>query len=163
MATQPQPFTLTVPDHAIADLRERLARTRYPDQAPGAPWAYGTDVGYLQRLVAYWLTAFDWRTEEARFNSFPQYKVPLCGIDLHFLHVPGQGPAPRPLLLLHGWPGSVFEFLELIPRLTDPESFGGDPADAFTVVARSLPGYGWSSPQGSRASASRKSPTAWPS
>src|SRR6266436_5906993 len=144
MATQPQPFTLTVPDHAIADLRERLARTRYPDQAPGAPWAYGTDVGYLQRLVAYWLTAFDWRTEEARLNSFPQYKVPLCGIDLHFLHVPGQGPAPRPLLLLHGWPGSVFEFLELIPRLTDPASFGGDPADAFTVVAPSLPGYGLS-------------------
>jgi len=144
MATQPQPFTLTVPDHAIADLRERLARTRYPDQAPGAPWAYGTDVGYLQRLVAYWLTAFDWRTEEARLNSFPQYKVPLCGIDLHFLHVPGQGPAPRPLLLLHGWPGSVFEFLELIPRLTDPESFGGDPADAFNVVAPSLTGYGLS-------------------
>src|SRR5256885_7300481 len=85
---QPESFTLTVPDHAIADLRERLARTRYPDQAPGAPWAYGTDVGYLQRLVAYWLTAFDWRTEEARLNSFPQSKVPLCGIDLPFLDVP---------------------------------------------------------------------------
>ena len=144
MATQPQPFTLTVPDHAIADLRERLVRTRYPDQAPGAPWAYGTDIGYLQQLVGYWRTTFDWRAEEARLNAFPQYKVPLCGIDLHFLHVPGQGPAPRPLLLLHGWPGSVFEFLELIPRLTDPESFGGDPADAFTVVAPSLPGYGLS-------------------
>ena len=144
MAMQPQPFTLTVPEDAIADLRERLARTRYPDQAPGEAWAYGTDVGYLQQLVEYWRTVFDWRTEEARLNGFPQYKVSLRGIDLHFLHVPGKGPAPCPLLLLHGWPGSVFEFLELIPRLSDPERFGGDPADAFTVVAPSLPGYGLS-------------------
>jgi pimeloyl-ACP methyl ester carboxylesterase len=98
----------------------------------------------LQQLVEYWRTRFDWRTEEARLNTFRQYKVPLCGIDLHFIHVPGQGPAPCPLLLLHGWPGSVFEFLELIPRLTDPASFGGDPADAFTFVAPSLPGYGLS-------------------
>jgi pimeloyl-ACP methyl ester carboxylesterase len=144
MAMQPQPFTLTVPEDAIADLRERLARTRYPDQAPGEAWAYGTDVGYLQQLVEYWRTAFDWRTEEARLNGFPHYKVSLRGIDLHFLHVPGKGPAPCPLLLLHGWPGSAFEFLELIPRLSDPERFGGDPADAFTVVAPSLPGYGLS-------------------
>jgi pimeloyl-ACP methyl ester carboxylesterase len=144
MANQPQSFTLTVPDEAIADLHERLARTRYPDQAPGAPWAYGADVGYLQQLVEYWRTAFDWRAEEARLNTLPQYKVPLCGIDLHFLHVAGKGPTPSPLLLLHGWPGSVFEFLELIPRLSDPASFGGDPADAFTVVAPSLPGYGLS-------------------
>ena len=84
MANQPQPFTLSVPDDTIADLRERLARTRYPDQAPGAPWAYGTDVGYLQQLVEYWRTAFDWRAEEARLNGFAQYKVPLHGIDLHF-------------------------------------------------------------------------------
>ena len=144
MTAQPQPLTLTVPDQAIADLRERLARTRYPDQASGAAWAYGTDVGYLQQLVEYWRGVFDWRVEEARLNAFPQFKVPLCGIDLHFLHVPGRGPAPCPLLLLHGWPGSVFEFLELIPRLTDPARFGGDPADAFTVVAPSLPGYGLS-------------------
>ena len=123
MATQPQPFILSIPDESIADLRERLTRTRYPDQAPGAPWAYGTDVGYLGQLVEYWSTTFDWRAEEARLNAFPQYKLPLCGIDLHFLHVPGKGPAPCPLLLLHGWPGSVFEFLELIPRLTDPCGF----------------------------------------
>jgi microsomal epoxide hydrolase len=141
---QPEPFTLRVPDAAIADLRERLARTRFPDQAPGESWAYGTDVGYLQQLVEYWRTAFDWRAEQARLNAFPQCRVPLCGIDLHFLHVPGQGPAPCPLLLLHGWPGSVFEFLELIPRLTDPARFGSAPADAFTVVAPSLPGYGLS-------------------
>src|SRR5271170_5317616 len=144
MAAQPEPFTQRVPDEAIADLRDRLARTRFPDQAPGDPWAYGTDVGYLRQLVEYWRGTFDWRTEEARLNAFPQFKVPLCGIDLHFLHMSGKGPSPCPLLLLHGWPGSVFEFLELIPRLTDPASFGGDPADAFTVVAPSLPGYGLS-------------------
>jgi microsomal epoxide hydrolase len=144
MPAQPQPFTLTVADEAVADLRERLERTRFPDQAPGAPWAYGTDVGYLRDLVDYWRTAFDWRREEARLNAFPQYKVPLAGIDLHFLHVPGNGPSPCPLMLLHGWPGSVFEFIELIPRLTDPARFGGRPEDAFTVVAPSLPGYGLS-------------------
>jgi pimeloyl-ACP methyl ester carboxylesterase len=143
MAT-PQPFTLHVADAAIADLRERLARTRFPDQAPGAPWAYGTDVAWMRELVAYWRERFDWRAEEARLNEFPQYRVPLHGIDLHFLHVPGKGPDPCPLLLSHGWPGSVFEFLEIIPRLTDPARFGGDPADAFTVIAPSLPGYGLS-------------------
>src|SRR5690349_13801110 len=144
MTQRPEPFTLRVPDEAIADLRERLARTRFPDQAPGAPWAYGTDVGYMRELVGYWRDGFDWRAQEARLNAFPQYRVPLHGIDLHFLHVLGQGPDPCPLLLSHGWPGSVLEFLELIPRLTDPARFGGDPADAFTVVAPSLPGYGLS-------------------
>jgi microsomal epoxide hydrolase len=144
MTARPEPFTLRIPDEAIGDLRDRLARTRFPDQAPGDPWAYGTDVGYLRHLVEYWHGTFDWRAEEARLNAFPQFKIPLCGTDLHFLHVPGKGPAPCPLLLLHGWPGSVFEFLELIPRLTDPARFGGDPADAFTVVAPSLPGYGLS-------------------
>jgi pimeloyl-ACP methyl ester carboxylesterase len=143
MTGQPVPFTLQVPDAALADLRERLARTRFPDQA-GEPWAYGTDVAYMQELVRYWRDAFDWRAAEARLNAFPQYKLPLHGIELHFLHVPGQGPDPCPLLLSHGWPGSVLEFLEIIPRLTDPARFGGDPADAFTVVAPSLPGYGLS-------------------
>ena len=102
MLPQPQSFTLAVADEAIADLRERLERTRFPDQAPGAPWTYGTDVSYLRQLIDYWRTAFDWRREEARLNAFPQYKVPLTGIDLHFLHVPGNGPSPFPLLLLHG-------------------------------------------------------------
>ena len=140
----PQPFTLHVPDSDIADLRERLARTRFPDSAPGDPWAYGTDVDYLRSLVDYWRSAFDWRAQEARLNAFPQFKMALQDIDLHFLHVPGKGPNPTPFLLMHGWPGSVFEFLDIIPRLTDPASFGGDPADAFTVVAPSLPGYGFS-------------------
>jgi pimeloyl-ACP methyl ester carboxylesterase len=142
--------TLHVPEPAISDLGERLARTRFPDQAPGPPWAYGTDIGYMRQLVEYWRTHFDWRAQEARLNAFPQYQTELFDIGLHFLHVPGRGPAPFPLLLLHGWPGSVFEFLEIIPRLTDPARFGGDAADAFTVVAPSLPGYGLSFRPGQR-------------
>ena len=144
MAAAARAFRLQVADGAIDDLRERLARTRFPDQTPGEPWAYGADVAYLQQLVEYWRSRFDWRAQEARLNAFAQFKVPLHGIDLHFLHVEGKGPKPYPLLLSHGWPGSVFEFLEIIPRLTDPARFGGDPADAFTVIAPSLPGYGLS-------------------
>src|SRR5258707_13220030 len=97
-----------------------------------------------RKLTEYWRNGFDWRVEEAPPNAFPQFRVPLDGIDLHYLHVPGVGPDPTPLLLLHGWPGSVFEFLDIIPRLTDPTRFGGDPRDAFTIVAPSLPGYGLS-------------------
>lgn len=144
MNAQPQPFTLQIAAAEIADLRERLARTRLPDQTPGESWAHGTDVAYLRELVDYWRESFDWRAQEARLNAFPQYQVSLAGIDVHFLHVPGRGPNPCPLLLSHGWPGSVFEFLDVIPRLTDPARFGADPADAFTVVAPSLPGYGLS-------------------
>ncbi len=144
MNTQPAPFTLNIPETAIDDLRERLGRTRFPDQAPGEPWAFGTNVEYLRQLVEYWRINFDWRAQEARLNAFPQYKAALHDIDVHYLHVPGNGPDPYPLLLMHGWPGSVFEFLDIIPRLTDPARFGGDPADAFTVVAPSLPGYGLS-------------------
>ena len=142
--------TLDIPEPAIADLRERLARTRFPDQAPGPAWAYGADLEYIRELVEYWRTRFDWRAQEARLNAFPQYRTTLCDIGLHFLHVQGRGPSPCPLLLPHGWPGSVFEFLEIIPRLTDPAQFGGDPADAFTVVAPSLPGYGLSFKPGQR-------------
>lgn len=140
----PTPFTLVIPDKAIADLRARLDLTRFPDQAPDAPWAYGTDLAYMKTLVPYWRDQFDWRAQEAALNAFPQFKVQMADVDLHFLHVPGQGPSPTPLLLMHGWPGSVFEFLDIIPRLTDPARFGGDPTDAFTVVAPSLPGYGLS-------------------
>src|SRR5580700_1621855 len=140
----PQPFTLSVPDAAIADLRTRLALTRFPDAAHGEPWAFGTSVEYARELVGYWKDRFDWRVQEAALNAFPQFKTPLHDIDLHYLHVPGVGPNPYPLLLLHGWPGSVYEFLDIIPRLTDPARFGGDPRDAFTVIAPSLPGYGLS-------------------
>jgi pimeloyl-ACP methyl ester carboxylesterase len=140
----PASFKLQIPERDIAELRDRLARTRFPDQAPGEPWAYGTDLGYLVDLVDYWRTQFDWRAEEAALNAFPQFRAALDDVDLHYLQVPGVGPDPMPLLLLHGWPGSVFEFLEIIPRLTDPARFGGDARDAFTVVAPSLPGYGLS-------------------
>ena len=140
----PTPFRAHVPDAAIDDLKMRLALTRFPDQPPGAPWATGTDLAWMRELAEHWRTRFDWRAQEARLNAFPQFKVPLAGIELHYIHAPGEGPAPLPLLLSHGWPGSVFEFLALIPRLTHPERFGGDPADAFTVVAPSLPGYGFS-------------------
>ncbi len=140
----PQPFTLDVPDAAIADLKTRLGQTRFPDAAPGEPWAFGASVDYVRDLVGYWKDRFDWRVQEAALNAFPQFKTPLHDIDLHYLHVPGVGPNPYPLLLLHGWPGSVYEFLDIIPRLTDPAQYGGDPKDAFTVIAPSLPGYGLS-------------------
>jgi pimeloyl-ACP methyl ester carboxylesterase len=144
MAATPTPFTLSVPQQQIADLQARLALTRFPDQAPDAPWAYGTDLAYMKTLVPYWQSQFDWRAQEAALNAFPQFKVKMPGVDLHYLHVPGKGPSPTPLLLMHGWPGSVFEFIDIIPRLTDPARFGGNPADAFTVIAPSLPGYGLS-------------------
>ena len=144
------PFTLAVPDADVEDLRQRLARTRYPDAPPGEAWATGTDPAYLRDIVAHWQTGFDWRKEEAALNAFPQFVAELNGTPVHFLHVPGTGPNPLPLLLLHGWPGSVFEFLDIIPRLTDPARFGGDPDDSFTVIAPSLPGYGLSFRPGQR-------------
>ncbi len=144
MAAKPTPFKLAVSDADIEDLKARLARTRFPDQTPGPAWAYGADSTYMRGLVEYWRTTFDWRKAEARLNAFPQFMVPLAGIDVHFLHVAGKGPSPKPLLLIHGWPGSVFEFVDIIPRLTDPASFGGKAEDAFTVIAPSLPGYGLS-------------------
>ena len=139
------PFTLQVPEADLTDLHERLARTRLPDQTPGGtPWQFGTERDWLADLVTYWRDSFDWRAEEAALNALPNFKVALGGIDLHYLAVAGKGPDPVPLLLLHGWPGSVYEFLDIIPRLTDPARFGGDPADSFTVIAPSLPGYGLS-------------------
>ena len=163
MTSLPEPFTLSIPEAAIDDLRQRLARTRLPDQAPGEPWAYGTDVDYLSRLLDYWRQGFDWRREEARLNALPQFKVTLHGLDLHYLHVEGRGPRPLPLLLAHGWPGSVLEFLELIPRLTDPARFGGDPADAFTVVAPSLPGFTLSFAPGQKRCSAEAMAGSWPS
>jgi pimeloyl-ACP methyl ester carboxylesterase len=125
------PFRLHIPDAAVADLRERLARTRFPDEAPDSAWLYGTSLAYMQDLVRYWKDEFDWRKQETDLNRFRQFTVPLRGIDLHFIHEPGRGPNPIPLLLSHGWPGSIFEFRRLIPLLTE----------RFTVVAPSLPGY----------------------
>ena len=141
---EPTPFSVNVPQDTLTDLRTRLANVRWPDEPPLEPWSSGTSLAYMKELVAYWHDQFDWRVQEKTLNSFAQFKVPLAGIDVHFIHEPGIGPKPIPLLLSHGWPGSVFEFHKIIPMLTDPARFGGDPADAFTVVAPSLPGYGFS-------------------
>jgi microsomal epoxide hydrolase len=144
VSTQPTPFRVEVPDSVLADLAERLDRVRWPDEAPDGGWEYGTDLSYLQHLIDHWRTKYDWRTHEAELNRWPHFSAPVGGIDVRFLHVPGQGPDPMPLLLLHGWPGSIWEFHRILPLLTDPGAHGGDPADAFTVVAPSLPGYGFS-------------------
>jgi len=140
----PRPFTVRVPDEVLADLRTRLERVRWPDEIAGEAWRYGTSLAYMKELVAYWLDRYDWRAQEARLNELPQFTVPMGDLDLHFVHAKGVGPSPLPLLVSHGWPGSVWEFHTLIPLLTDPGRHGGDPADAFTVVAPSLPGYGYS-------------------
>lgn len=141
MTPKPAPFTLSVPDADLDDLRDRLRRARFPDRTPGPAWTYGADPDYLRDLVAYWRDRFDWRAEEAVLNAFPQFKVPLDGIGLHYLHVAGKGPNPIPLLLLHGWPGSILEFMDIIPMLVDPAAHGAPDAPSFTVIAPSLPGY----------------------
>lgn len=140
----PRPFEVAVPDAVLEDLRERLARTRWPDAIPDTGWDYGADVDYVRELCEYWRDGYDWRVQERAFNRYPQFLCEVDGVDIHFYHVRGNGPAPFPLLLLHGWPGSVVEFLHLIGPLTDPAAHGGDPADSFDVVVPSLPGYGWS-------------------
>jgi len=140
----PVPFTCAVPSAVLDDLRRRLEHTRWPDSSPGYGWKQGTELGYLQSLVETWRTDFDWRRQEARLNAFPQFTAEVDGPRLHFLHVRSPHAAARPLLLLHGWPGSVFEFLKLIPRLVEPEKFGGRAEDALHVIAPSLPGYGFS-------------------
>src|SRR5215467_4917062 len=127
----PKPFTLLIPDATIAELRERLVRTRWPDEPPLPPWSTGTSVAYLRELIDYWRTGFDWRVFEANLNSFPQFTIPIRGIDLHFIHVPSRRADAMPLLISHGWPGSVFEFHKILPLL----------AEHFTVIAPSLPGY----------------------
>jgi microsomal epoxide hydrolase len=144
MTASPKPFTLQVPEAVLQDLRDRVRRARWPDEPPVPPWTTGTSLAWLRELVDHWAGGFDWPAQQARLNAFEQYTVPLAGIRLHFLHVRGEGSAPMPLLLSHGWPGSVFEFLRLIPLLTHPSRYGGSEADAFTVVAPSLPGYGLS-------------------
>jgi pimeloyl-ACP methyl ester carboxylesterase len=141
LAVALRPFRLSIPVEVLDDLRERLSRTRWPDEIPASGWRYGSRLSFMRRLTERWRDGFDWRAQEARLNAFDQFRVAIAGIDLHFVHQRGVGPEPLPLLLVHGWPGSVWEFHELIPRLTDPARYGGDPADAFTVVAPSLPGF----------------------
>jgi epoxide hydrolase len=145
MKKEPRPFVIDIPDEVLADLDRRLAATRFPAPILGAGWSYGTDVDYLRELVGYWRTGYDWREAERQINAVPQYLQEISGVDLHFVHVPGKGPAPMPLLFAHGWPGSFWEVSKILGPLTDPGSFGGDPEDAFSVVAPSLPGFGFSS------------------
>ncbi len=142
--TSPRPFRIAVPEAALQDLRDRLARTRWPDPAPAGGWEQGAELGYLRRLAEYWRTQFDWRACEERLNRLPQFIANVDGLDVHFVHVRGQGPKPLPLLLTHGWPSSFLEFEKIIPLLTNPAAHGGDAADAFDVIAPSLPGYGFS-------------------
>jgi pimeloyl-ACP methyl ester carboxylesterase len=146
----PRPFQIVVEDSVLEDLKRRLRATRWPDQIPGESWRHGTDLEYLKALCGYWHDSYDWRKTEAELNRFKQYKVVIGGTEIHFIHEPGEGLNPRPLLLSHGWPGSFYEYHKLIPRLTRPSAHGGDPADAFTVVVPSLPGYGFSFTPGQR-------------
>jgi pimeloyl-ACP methyl ester carboxylesterase len=141
---QIEPFRIQVSDAALQDLRERLARTRFPDEIADAGWTYGTDLAYAKELVAYWRERYDWRAAEARLNAFHHFRARVGGLGIHFIHERGVGPKPLPLVVTHGWPGSVAEFTKVIGPLTDPARHGGDPADAFDVVAPSMPGYGFS-------------------
>ncbi|HEY1739238.1 MAG TPA: epoxide hydrolase, partial [Acidimicrobiia bacterium] len=141
-----QPFRVEVPDAVLDDLRDRLARTRWPDQIPDSGWGYGTDRAYLQELCDYWRTSFDWRAQEARFNRWPHFLTHVDGQQVHLIHARSPEPDALPLLITHGWPGSVAEFLDVIGPLSDPRAHGGDPADAFHVVVPSIPGYAWSGP-----------------
>jgi pimeloyl-ACP methyl ester carboxylesterase len=139
-----QPFKIDIPQATLDGLRERLARTRWPDEVEGAGWDYGTNLDYLKSLVDYWQHAFDWRVQETMLNSFSHFRTDIDGLGIHFIHERGRGPNPLPLILTHGWPSSFFEMLKIIPLLTDPARYGGDPADAFDVIVPSLPGFGFS-------------------
>jgi pimeloyl-ACP methyl ester carboxylesterase len=141
-----EPFTIAVPDAVLADLRERLGRTRWPDQLPGTGWDYGTDTAYLKELVAYWQNGFDWRAEETRLNRFHHYRASIDGIKIHFIHERSSDPNAKALLLLHGWPSSFVQMLDIVPLLTEPARHGLPGAPSFHVVVASLPGFGFSDP-----------------
>ncbi len=138
-------FRIEVPDGALVDLAERLGRIRWPGQLPGGGWDRGVPVDYLRQVVERW-KAYDWRRWEARLNAYPQYTTRIDGQTIHFLHVRSPQADALPLILTHGWPGSIAEFLPILGPLTDPASYGGDPRDAFHIVAPSVPGHGFSIP-----------------
>jgi microsomal epoxide hydrolase len=142
--TEIEPYRIEVPEAVLRDLRERLARTRFPDQLDGGGWVYGTELGYLRELCRYWREEFDWRAQEAALNRLPQFRTRIDGLGVHFVHARSPRRDALPLVLLHGWPGSVFEFSKVIGPLCDPSAERGDAADAFHVVCPSLPGYGFS-------------------
>lgn len=139
-----QEFSINISDEAISDLQSRLARTRFPDQLEGTSWQYGTEKNTLSELIAYWREDFDWREQEAMLNAFDQQLVEVDGLSLHTIHQRSNNPDAIPLLLVHGWPGSIAEFHKLIGPLTDPEAHGGESIDSYHVIAPSLPGFGFS-------------------
>ncbi len=145
-ATEIRPFRIAIPQGDLDDLDDRLARTRWPGELPGVGWSRGVPLGYLEELAEYWRSGYDWRAQEARLNQFPQSATTIDGQAIHFLHVRSPEPDALPLLVTHGYPSSIVEFLEIIGPLADPRAHGGDPADAFHVVAPSLPGFGFSTP-----------------
>jgi epoxide hydrolase len=141
-----RPFRIQVPQADLDDLRDRLARTRWPDELPDLGWTRGVPLGYLKDLAAYWADGYDWPKQQARLNELPQFTTTIDGQRIHFLHVRSPEPDALGLILTHGWPGSVVEFLDVIGPLSDPRAHGGDPADAFHLVIPSLPGHGFSGP-----------------
>lgn len=138
------PFRIEVPDAALQDLRARLGRTRWPERETVRDWSQGIPLAYVQELCAYWQTDYNWRRAERQLNEVPQFRTELDGLQIHFLHACSRHEQALPLLITHGWPGSVVEFLQVIGPLTDPSAHGGDESDAFHVVCPSLPGYGFS-------------------
>jgi pimeloyl-ACP methyl ester carboxylesterase len=141
-----RPYRIDIPQADLDDLHERLSRTRWPDSLPDVGWSYGVPLSRVKELADHWRTGYDWRAHEASLNAFPQFTTVIDGQDVHFLHVRSPESDALPLILSHGWPSTVADFQRLIGPLTDPRAHGGDPADAFHVVAPSLPGYGFSSP-----------------
>ncbi len=138
------PYCVHIKESALADLRQRLAATRWPDELTGEPWSYGADQATLRRMTDYWRDEYDWRAAETGINRLAQFKTDIAGHGIHFIHERGAGPAPMPIIISHGWPGSFIEMLDLVPLLANPAAHGGDAADAFDVVVPSLPGYGFS-------------------
>ena len=141
-----QPFKIDIPQADIDDLHRRITATRWPTELPGVGWKRGVPCGYLRDLAEYWRDEYDWRAAESELNQFPQYTTTIDGATIHFLHVRSPEADATPLLLTHGWPGSVVEFLDVIGPLSDPRAYGGDPADAFHLVIPSIPGFGFSQP-----------------
>ncbi len=144
--TTVRPFRIDVSNAELADLHERLSRTRFPEPLPGDDWDTGVPVSYLRELVTYWHEKYDWRAQEALLNEVPQFTTVIDGQNIHFLHVRSEVPGALPLMLTHGWPGSFVEFLDVIGPLTDPVAHGRDAADAFHLVIPTLPGFGFSGP-----------------
>lgn len=142
--TSIQPFHLDVPDETLNHIRSRVAAYPWHEMPDDGGWGYGTNLDYLREFCTYWVEEFDWRKQEAAINRFSHFIAPVDGIDMHFIHEKGSGPAPLPLIISHGWPGTVVEFLDFIEPLAHPERFGGNVEDAFDVVAPSLPGFGFS-------------------